>query len=97
MIYQADQVLREHGDRVPADVRSDVEAKREALVNATKGGDVTTLRRAMDDFNEALQRVGQAVYQEAPSSGAPGGPQGASGTGKQDGDDVIDADYREVR
>jgi molecular chaperone DnaK len=97
MIYQADQVLREHGDRVPPDVRSDVEAKREALVNATKGGDVNTLRRAMDDFNEALQKVGQAVYQEAPSSGAPGGQQGAGGTGKQDGDDVIDADYREVR
>ena len=97
MIYQADQVLREHGDRVPPDVRSDAEARREALVNATKGGDVNTLRRAMDEFNEALQRVGQAVYQEAPSSGPPGGQQGPGEPGKQDGDDVIDADYREVR
>src|SRR5437870_2125161 len=47
MMYQADQVLRQHGERIPPDVRSEVEAKREALVNATKGGDVSALRRAM--------------------------------------------------
>jgi molecular chaperone DnaK len=97
MIYQADQVLREHGDRVPADVRSDVEAKKEALVNATKGGDVSAMRRAMDEFNDALQRVGQVVYQEAQAPGGGQPQQGRSGTNRGDDDDVIDADYREVR
>jgi molecular chaperone DnaK len=100
MMYQADQVLKEHGDRIPPDVKSEVQAKREALVNATKGGDVSALRRAMDEFNDALQRVGQVVYQEAGSSGASGpGQQGqsSSGTGKPNDEDVIDADYREVR
>ena len=100
MMYQADQVLREHGDRIPPDVRSEVEAKREALVNATKGGDVSTLRRAMDEFNDALQKVGQVVYQEAGASGAPGPgqqPGGSATGGQKNDDDVIDADYREVR
>jgi molecular chaperone DnaK len=101
MMYQADQVLREHGDRIPPDVRSEVEAKREALVNATKGGDVSDLRRAMDEFNDAQQRVGQVVYQEAGRSGAsgpgqpPGGP--AADAQQNDDDDVVDAEYREVR
>jgi molecular chaperone DnaK len=100
MMYQADRVLKEQGDRIPPDVKSEVDARREALVNATKGGDVSALRRAMDEFNDALQRVGQAVYQEAGNSGAsgpgqqPGGP--APGT-QQNDDDVVDAEYREVR
>jgi molecular chaperone DnaK len=100
MIYQADQVLREHGERIPADVRSEVESKREALVNATKGGDVSSMRRAMDEFNDALQRVGQVVYQEAGAGqGQPGQPgQPGAQSGQQgDDEDVIDADYREVR
>jgi molecular chaperone DnaK len=97
MLYQADQVLKEHGERIPPDVRSEVESRREALVNATKGGDVNALRTAMDQFNESLQKVGQAVYQEAGTSGRPG--QQGTEPGEQQGgdDDVIDADYREVR
>ena len=97
MIYQADQVLREHGGRIPPEVRSEVEAKKEALVNATKGGDVSTMRRAMDEFNDALQRVGQVVYQEAQAPGGGQSQQGPGGTPKGGDDDVIDADYREVR
>jgi len=99
MIYQANQVLSEHGDRIPPDVKSEVESKREALVNATKGGDVSSMRRAMDEFNDALQRVGQVVYQEAGAGSASGQPgQAGPQSGQQGGDDdVIDADYREVR
>ena len=95
MMYEADKVLRENAERIPPDVRSEVEAKREALTNATRGGDVGTLRRAMDEFNEALQKVGQAVYQEAGSAPGPQGQRpGAAGQGDQE--DVVDAEYREV-
>jgi molecular chaperone DnaK len=68
-------------------------------VNATKGGDVSSMRRAKDEFNDALQRVGQVVYQEA-GAGSASGQAGQAGpqSGQQGGDDdVIDADYREVR
>jgi molecular chaperone DnaK len=96
MIYQADKVLQEQADRIPPDVRSDIDAKKEALQNAIRGGDVATLRRTMDEFNDALQRVSQAVYQEAGTAagGSPGGQPGASG--KKDDGDVVDAEYREV-
>jgi molecular chaperone DnaK len=93
MTYQADKVLQEQGDRVPPDVRSDFDAKREALQNAIRGGDVGTLRRAMDEFNDALQRVSQAAYQEA---GASSGPGRQGGGGQGDDGDVVDAEYREV-
>jgi molecular chaperone DnaK len=89
MIHQADRVIQENAERIPADLRSDVEARKEALRSAAKDGGADAMRRAMDEFNEALQRLGQAIQQEA---GAPTG-----GSGQQGQDDVVDAEYREVK
>jgi molecular chaperone DnaK len=94
MMDQADKVLSDNADRISPELRSEVEAKKAALTGATKGGDVNVLRRAMDEFNETLQKVGQAVYQEA---GATGGGRQGEGGGQQGDDDVVDAEYREVR
>jgi molecular chaperone DnaK len=94
MIYQAEKVLRENAERIPQDVKSEVEGKMEALRSATKGGDVSALRRAMDEFNEALQKVGQHIYQGAGTAGA-GSSQQSAGEQRPD-EDVVDADYREV-
>src|SRR5256884_1263835 len=96
MIYQAEKVLKDNAERIPAEVKSEVESKMEALKEAAKGGDVSAVRRAMDEFNEALQKVGQHIYEGAgaPSGGNPSS-QSEPGKKKQD-DDVVDADYREV-
>jgi molecular chaperone DnaK len=97
MIYQAEKVLKENGDKIPADVKSEVESKMEALREASKGSDVGALRKAMDEFNEALQKVGQHIYQEAGAATGGGGPQAEPSEGDQkSNDDVVDADYREV-
>src|SRR2546423_204236 len=92
MVYQAEKVLKEHAERIPEDVKSDVEAKMEALKAASKGSDVSELRRTMDEFNEALQKVGQHIYQEAGAPAGAGTGQ-ASGDPKKGQDDVVDADY----
>ncbi len=97
MVYQAEKVLKENAERIPPEIKSEVESKMEALKTASKGGDTAALRRAMDDFNEALQKVGQHIYQGAGATagGGPGaGPQ-APGEEKPQ-EDVVDADYREV-
>jgi len=95
MIYQAEKVLRENAERIPADVKSEVEAKMEALKSATKGGDVAALRKAMDEFNDALQKVGQHIYEGAGAGG--GNPTSEPGGEKKPDDNVVDADYREVK
>ncbi len=95
MIYQAEKVLKEHGERIPADVRSEVETKLETLRSATRGGDTNTLRQAMDDFNLALQKVGQHIYQQAGTGSGSTGGQASPGE-QPPQDDVVDADYREV-
>src|ERR1700737_50487 len=95
MIYQAEKVLRENAERIPADVKNEVEAKMEALKSATKGGDVAALRKAMDEFNDALQKVGQHIYEGAGAGG--GNPTSEPGGEKKPDDNVVDADYREVK
>jgi molecular chaperone DnaK len=95
MVYQAEKVLKDNEERIPADVKTEVQTKMEELKTAAKGGDVATLRKTMDEFNETLQKVGQHIYQEA---GATSGGQAAGHEpgDKKPQDDVVDADYREV-
>jgi molecular chaperone DnaK len=96
MIWQAEKVLNENGDKIPADVKSEVEGKIQTLRETTKGGDVSALRSAMDDFNQSLQKVGQHIYQQQ-GAAANGAEPGESGEAKKDDGDVVDADYREVK
>jgi molecular chaperone DnaK len=99
MIYQAEKVLKENGDKIPDEVKTEVEGKMATLREATKGSDVNALRTAMDDFNQSLQKVGQHIYQQQDAS-TPNGTEsaGAAGAGKKkDEGNVVDADYREVK
>jgi molecular chaperone DnaK len=96
MIYQAEKVLKEHAEKIPADVKSEIDSKMEALKEASKGSDVNALRKAMDEVNEALQKVGQHIYQEAGAASSPQGQAGQPSGEQKSQDDVVDADYREV-
>ena len=99
MIHQAEKVIKDNEERIPADVKSEVNTKLEALKSAAKGSDTKDLQQKMDDFNEALQKIGQHIYQGAGSAAqAAGGPSDSpqeGGAAKKEGD-VVDADYREV-
>jgi len=100
MIHQAEKVIKDNEDKIPADVKAEVTTKLESLKTAAKGSDTAQLRKEMDDFNEALQKIGQHIYQQA--GAATGGGQGGGGGSSPDGEaekkreDVVDADYREV-
>src|SRR5216683_3268131 len=100
MIHQAEKVMKDNADKIPADVKTEVEAKLEALKSAAKGSDTKALQRQMDEFNESLQKIGTHIYQQGGADGAPsaaGHADGQESAGeKKKEDDVVDADYREV-
>jgi len=100
MIHQAEKVMKDNADKIPADVKTEVEGKLEALKSAAKGSDTKALQKQMDEFNEALQKIGTHIYQQGGADGAPsaaGHVDGQeSGSEKKKEDDVVDADYREV-
>jgi molecular chaperone DnaK len=100
MIHQAEKVIKDNADKIPDDLKTEVNTKLEALKSAAKGSDNNALKRQMDEFNESLQKIGQHIYQGA---GAGGGTSSASaqsdghdGGEKTKDEDVVDAEYKEV-
>jgi molecular chaperone DnaK len=100
LAYQAEKALSDAGEKVPADVRSDIEAKVKAVRDAVATGDSDAIKRATDELQGSIQKIGEAVYAQ---SGAPtdgGGSNGAAGGGDEGappaGEDVVDAEFKEV-
>src|SRR3984893_3345235 len=97
MIHQAEKVMKDNDAKIPADLKAEVTTKLEALKSAAKASDTGALRKQMDEFNEALQKIGQHIYQEAgaKSGGGSDGSASPDGEQKKKEEDVVDADYRE--
>jgi molecular chaperone DnaK len=93
-VYSAEKFLREQGDNVPANLRSDAETKIEALKNALQSNDVNAIRRCTDELSQALQQVGAAMYQGAGAGAAPPPPGGEPPTGGDE--DVIEGEFSEA-
>jgi molecular chaperone DnaK len=102
LAYQAEKALSDAGDKVPGDVRSDIEAKVKAVRDAMAGTDADAIRRAHDDLNASIQKIGEAVYaQSQAGQGTPGdggGNGGAPGGAAPGGgeEEVVDAEFKEV-
>jgi len=98
LIYSTESLLKEHGEKVPADERSKVELAINTLKEAIKNDDVDAIRRGMESVTTASQTIGKIMYEQASQQQAAAGPADASpGTetteSKKDDDDVIDAEF----
>ena len=102
LAYQAEKALRDAGDKVPADVRGDIEGKVKAVRDAIAANDNDAIRRAHDDLQGSISRIGESIYASAPtgSTPPPGGGSadggGAGSHGSPGGEDVVDAEFKEV-
>ncbi len=97
MAYQADNLLREHGDKVPEDLKSEVEGKTAAVRSALQAEDMATLRSAVDDLQASLQKLGQHVYgQQAGPDAGPGAPDADAPPPEDGGGDTVEGEFREV-
>eukprot|EP00894_Picocystis_sp_ML_P002324 jgi/Pico_ML_1/52841/g3489.t1 len=100
-VYQTEKQIQELGEKVPADVKTKVEEKVQALKDAIASDNTQSMKAAMEDLQKEVMAMGQAMYSQ-PEAGAPGadaapGGDSAGGEGKKTGgdDDVIDADFTE--
>jgi molecular chaperone DnaK len=103
LAYQAEKLLREQGEKVPGELKGEIEGKVAALRSAIQANEVGQMKSTMDDLSAALQRVGQAVYGGAGAAGGPGGgPQGGPGEGGQGPqggqgpEGTVEGEFREV-
>jgi molecular chaperone DnaK len=109
MIYTTERTLRELGDKVPTDLRQQIEGKIAALRNALQGHDTAYMRRTMEELSQAIQQVGARVYGQAggppPGGPPPGGsspppggqePRGGPQGGKGGDEGTVEGEFREV-
>jgi len=90
-VFQAEKILKEDGEKVPDDIKVDVEGKvesvKEALAN--EAAETSVIAAVTEELQTALQAVGQAVYE---ATQAAGGEEATVEGGDQAGPDADDAD-----
>jgi molecular chaperone DnaK len=72
MIYTAEKALRENSDKVPADIKADVEAQIAEVKKVKDGTDVDAITKATETLSTHMQKIGEAMAKaqsEAPKEG----------------------------
>ncbi|WP_431046002.1 molecular chaperone DnaK [Streptomyces sp. P1-3] len=87
-VYQTEKLLRDSGDKIPGDVKSEVEAAVGELKEKLKSEDTAAIRTAMEAAAAAAQKVGTALYSQAQEE-RPAGAGAPQGPGDED---VVDAE-----
>jgi molecular chaperone DnaK len=102
LIYSTEKSIKELGDKVDATTKSNVETAIEALKKAMEGENAEEIKRQSEALTQASHKLAEAMYQQASQGnaqqGADAGAEGFAGqnTASQD-DDVVDADFEEVK
>jgi len=102
--YSAEKVLKDLGDKVPPEMKSQVEDKVASLREIMGRDDAEAINKALDELNQVLQQVGASAYQQAgpqagpppggPPPGAPGEENGpGTGSAPDGGEDVVDGEF----
>ena len=100
--YAAEKMLLDNADNIPGDLKSEVEGKVAALRSALQNDDIARVETTLNELQESLQKVGQAVYSQAGAGAGPGDmpppPPGAEGptTDTPNDDDTVEGKFREV-
>jgi len=95
LAYTAEKTLRDYGEKIPGDVKQEIESKIAKVKSALQGSDMNSIRNSMQELSQALQKVGASVYQQ-PGQAPPGGEGGPGGTPGQGGEDTVEGEFREV-
>jgi len=93
-IYATDKAIKDLDDKVDDDTKAKVEESKEKLEAAMKEDDLDGLKKALEDFQQASQAIGQMAYQQAAEEQAKNQAEGPDS--EVDDDNVVDVDYEEI-
>jgi molecular chaperone DnaK len=88
-VYAGEKALRDLGDKVPAEIKAEVEAKSAEVKEAAKGEDVEKIKAAVEALGQTIQKIGASVYEQGQAPGADDA--GSSSAGP----DVVDGEVKE--
>lgn len=96
MIFLTNKAIKDLGDKVSQKEKDEAEKLIKELEKALKGDDLDRIRKAKEALEKSTQALSQRVYEEAAKNNPNQGGNDDSGNSSQDGDQVFDADYKEV-
>ena len=99
-VYQAEKTIKDLGDKADKAQIEKVQAGVEKVKEALKGDDVETIKKALEEAQKPLYEMSAAAYQQAQAAQGAAGAQGEAGpqdNAKKADDDVVDAEYTEVK
>jgi molecular chaperone DnaK len=109
MVYNTEKSLRDIGDKIDPVVKGDIEGKIENVKKVLESEDVDSIKAATDELAQASHKLAEQLYAQKQAEGGAAGGAGAGGCagggcggGAQGGakpadDNVVDADYTEVK
>ncbi len=98
LVHATEKQLEEHGEKIDAELKSQIEAALAETKTAIDGGDVEAIKAKAQTLTDLAMKMGQQIYEKdqaaAASPGGEGGEQAASGSAGDE--DVVDAEFSEV-
>ena len=97
MAYQAEKTLRDNADKIPAELKDDVEAKVKDVRAAIEADDADRMQSTTEALSASLQKIGEAVYGAAGAEAGPESPDGfAGGEPGAAEEGTVEGEFREV-
>ncbi|TCS71463.1 molecular chaperone DnaK [Sulfuritortus calidifontis] len=97
MIHSVNKALKEHGDKVPADEKARIEAAVKAAEEAIKGSDKAEIEAKTQALAEASHKLAEQMYGQQGGAEAAAQPGAGAAGGKKADEDVVDAEFEEVK
>ena len=97
MLHAVEKSLKDFGDKVEESEKQGIEAAMEALRTALKGSDKEDIDAKTTALTEASTKLAEKAYADAGAQGGDAGPQPGAANAKDDGEDVVDAEFTEVK
>ncbi len=96
LAYQTEKVMKDNADKIPGEVKTEVEEKIKAVREATQADDTERIKTALEALRQSASKIGEAMYKAEQTAQPPEGePAGATaGTEKKDGD-TIEGEFKE--
>jgi molecular chaperone DnaK len=95
-IYAAEKALKEFGDKLPAEVKTEVETGIAAVRTSLSGEDAEAIRKATEALGQMIQKIGASAYQQAGEAAPAEGTEGAAGSSAAQDEDVIDGEVKDA-
>jgi molecular chaperone DnaK len=97
MVYSTEKSLKEFGDKIDAVEKGAIENKLAELKKLMEGEDAEAIRKATEDLAQSAHKLAEAMYAKAPGAEGEAGGAEQTGAAKPKDDNVVDADFEEVK